>query len=105
MRHAARVMRSNSAPEGKLLVPEVAVARNNHGVNDARQEWRGGTRKREVQEDVGGRGQNDESHGEGDAIDREAAQPLLEVAAVGAKDEVFIAEERDGNADGRGDDE
>ena len=84
---------------------EVAVARNNPGVNDARQEWCIRTREHKVQEDIGGRGKDYESHGKGDAVDGEAAQPLLKVVAVRAKDEVLVAQEGYGNPDGRGDGE
>jgi hypothetical protein len=58
-----------------------------------------------VEEDVGGGGQDDQAHGKADAIDGEAAQPLPEVVAVSAEDEVLVAEERDGDGDGGGDDE
>src|ERR1700735_5078435 len=56
------------------------------GERDGREEMRSGR-------------QNDEAHGKADAVDGEAAEPFLEVVAVGAEDEVFIAEESDGDAD------
>ena len=84
---------------------EVAVAGDEDGVDQAGQERRVEARESDVQEDVGGGGQDDQAHGKADAIDGEAAQPLPEVVAVGAEDEVFVAEERDGDGDGGGDGE
>jgi hypothetical protein len=92
------------ALEGELLVGEVAVGRNNDGVDDAGDERRVGAQRRDVEEDVG-RDRKDDELGRGtDAVDREAAKPLLQVVAVGAEDEVLVAEEGDGDGEGLGED-
>src|ERR1017187_806800 len=87
-----------SAFEGKLLVREVAVTGDDDGVDDAREEGRVGVGEREAQEDMGRGGQDHKSHGKADTVHGETADPLLEVVALGAEDEVFVAEERDRDA-------
>ena len=49
-------------------------------------------------------GSSDELGEHADAVDGEAAEPLAEVVAVGAEDEVFVAEEGHGDAEGLGGD-
>ena len=84
---------------------EVAIAGDDAGVYDAGKEGRVVVRHDETQEEVSCSGQDNETHGKGNAVNGEAAQPFLEVVSFRAEDEVLIAEEGDSNADGRGDDE
>jgi len=58
----------------------------------------------DVQKDAGGNGKDDQLGRNADSVDRKAAQPFLDVASVGAEDEVLIAEKGHGNADRLGGD-
>jgi len=92
------------ALEREFLVSEVAVGRDNDGVDHAGDERRVDAQRRDVEKDVG-RNRKDDQLGRGtDAVDSEAAEPLLQVVAARAEDEVLVAQEGDGDGEGLGDD-
>lgn len=83
---------------------EVAVAGDDKCVHDARQERRVRMKNGNAKKNTGRDRKYHQFSRSADAVDREAAQPFLQIVAVGAKDEVFVAEERDGDGNGlRGD--
>ena len=51
---------------------------------------------RRKEKDLGGDRQNNQLGGRADPVDGEAAQPFLEVVALGAEDEVNVAFEGEG---------
>ena len=51
----------------------------------------------DVQKDAGGNGQDDQLRRSADAVDGEAAQPLLQIVAAGAEDEMLVAKEGNRN--------
>ena len=58
--------------------------------------------QRETEKDPCEDRQGDELWEHSDSVDGEAAQPLAEIVAVGAEDEVFVAEEGHGDTEGLG---
>src|ERR1700736_2361981 len=93
-----------SDAEGEVLVSEVAEGGGEDGDYCSGEVGRGGVGEGEAEEELGEDGKRDELGQHADAVDGEAAEPLAEVVAVGAEDEVFIAEKGHGDADGLGGD-
>ena len=76
---------------------EVAVARNEDGVHHTSQKRRIGMSRLGQQEEVSNNRQDDQLSWRADAINRKAAQQLFDVVAMGAEDEMLVAEERYSN--------
>jgi hypothetical protein len=93
-----------SDSEGELLVSEVAEGGGEDGDDCSGEVGRGAVGEGEAEEELSEDRKRDEFGQHADAVDGEAAEPLAEVVAVGAKYEVFIAEEGHGDADGFGGD-
>ena len=58
--------------------------------------------EREAEEEAGEDGERDEFGEHSDTVDGEATEPFAEIVAMRAEDEVLVAEEGHGDADGLG---
>jgi hypothetical protein len=83
-------------------VAEITESSGEDGDDGSGEVGSGAMSEGEAQQQVSKDGEGDELGQHADSIDGEAAEPLAQVVAVGAEDEVFVAEEGHGDADGFG---
>ena len=93
------VDRVSGAPEGKMLVAEVAGGHRDCGEDSSREIGGGLAGAEAAAQEQRERRQQQQVEEHAGAVDRDATQPFTEVMAAGVENKPFVAEKGDGDGD------